>query len=155
MDKNHFLRRLSRLLALLFHFNTTWFIRAVPSLFLRDMYRALSIPRHDMPPRTAHYSPMLHNALLSIAVCYSDDPKIQDPRIREMFATEAGRLWQIEAAKPNIAVVQALAMLSSYHSSHLNPTVGHVYFAMSARLSQFRKILKYSKYESTNLKVLR
>lgn len=44
-------------LDLLFKFFTSWCFRIVPALFLRDMYRALIVPRSHTPPKTPHYSP--------------------------------------------------------------------------------------------------
>ncbi|KIY71692.1 hypothetical protein CYLTODRAFT_368800 [Cylindrobasidium torrendii FP15055 ss-10] len=125
-----------KLLDLLFKFFTSWCMRVVPDLFLRDMYITLSVPRHEIPPKTHHYSPMLHNALIALASAFSDDVRIRDYKSRKYFADEAKRLWEVEAAKPNIAVVHALAILASFHSTNGEQTIGYMYFGMSARLSQ-------------------
>lgn len=81
---------------------------------------------------------MLHNALVALATAFSDDPKIRDSKSRQYFADEAKRLWETEAAKPNIAVVHALSILASFHSTNGEQTIGYMYFGMSARLSQAR-----------------
>ncbi|KAK7042467.1 Zn(2)-C6 fungal-type domain-containing protein [Favolaschia claudopus] len=78
-----------KILHLSFTFFTMWSLRLVPSLFLRDMYTALSVPASEAPPSTLHYSPMLHNALLSLAALYSEDPMKRDYKTREHFANAA------------------------------------------------------------------
>lgn len=125
-----------RVLDLLFKFFTPWCFRIVPALFLRDMHRALSVPRHQTPPRTVHYSPMLHNALVALATAFSDDPRIRDFKSRKYFADEAKRRWEDECQKPNISVVQALSILSSFHSTNGDQTIGYMYFGLSARIGQ-------------------
>ncbi len=82
---------------------------------------------------------MLHNALMALATAFSDDPKIRDFKSRKYFSDEAKRLWESECAKPNIAVVHALSLLGSYHSTNGEQTIGYVYFGMSTRLSQARE----------------
>ncbi|KAG6804786.1 hypothetical protein H0H93_006769, partial [Arthromyces matolae] len=67
----------------------SWCLRIVPDLFLRDMHLHLSTPRSQSPPKTAHYSPMIHNALLAVATAFSDDPRIRDLKARQTFATLA------------------------------------------------------------------
>ncbi|KAF9026866.1 hypothetical protein BDZ89DRAFT_832235 [Hymenopellis radicata] len=125
-----------RIINLLFKFFTSWCLRIVPALFLRDMHVALSVPRHQTPPKTSHYSPMLHNALMALATAFSDDPKIRDYKSRKYFSDEAKRLWESECAKPNLAMVHALSLLGSFHSTNGEQTIGYVYFGMSTRLSQ-------------------
>ncbi|PBK66316.1 hypothetical protein ARMSODRAFT_1006080 [Armillaria solidipes] len=125
-----------RVLDLLFKFFTPWCFRIVPALFLRDMHRALSVPAHQPPPRTVHYSPMLHNALVALATAFSDDPRVRDFKSRKYFADEAKRRWEEECRTPNISVVQALSILSSFHSTNGDQTIGYMYFGLSARIGQ-------------------
>ncbi|KAJ7178074.1 hypothetical protein C8R46DRAFT_1212789 [Mycena filopes] len=93
-----------------------WCLRVMPALFLRDMYRALSVPRSQPPPRTPHYSPMLHNAILSISAVFSDDPYIREPQTRKIFAKAAKAWLETDCEKPGISLVPALAFLGSYHA---------------------------------------
>ncbi|KAF9531094.1 fungal-specific transcription factor domain-containing protein [Crepidotus variabilis] len=123
-------------LDLLFKFFTSWCLRMVPALFLRDMYRALSGPRSQEPPKTAHYSPMLHNAVVALALAFLDDPRFRDLRARQYFAEKAKSYMENECQKPNISVVQALSLLASFHSSQGDQTLGYLYFGMSARMAQ-------------------
>ncbi len=100
----------------------------VPALFLRDMYRALSHPRSRTPPKTPHYSPMLHNSLIALALAFLDDPKFRDLKSRQYFAEKAKSFTEAECQKPNISVVQALSFLGSFHSSQGDQTLGYLYF---------------------------
>ncbi|KAF5392813.1 hypothetical protein D9757_000908 [Collybiopsis confluens] len=111
-------REHDRVLDLLFKFFTSWCMRIVPVLFLRDMYRYLNIPRTQTPPKTSHYSPMLHNALLALATGFSDNRAIRDYKSRKYFADEAKRLMESEVQTPNVSVVHALSILGSFHSSN-------------------------------------
>ncbi|KAJ7291319.1 hypothetical protein C8J57DRAFT_1491814 [Mycena rebaudengoi] len=111
-------------------------LRVIPSFFLRDMYRALSLPASHCPPKTPNYSPMLHNAIMAIAAVYSDDPHINDWTSREYFATEAKRCLESECQKPDIGLIHALGLLGTYHADLGASILGDLYFGMSARVSQ-------------------
>ncbi|KAJ7481470.1 fungal-specific transcription factor domain-containing protein, partial [Mycena latifolia] len=124
-----------RFLDLCFKFFTTWCLRIVTPLFLRDMHRALSVPRSQRPPRTPHYSPMLHNALLSLAVIFSDDPHTRDPKTRQMLADAAKSCLEAECQKPDLSFVHALAFLGTYYADIGDRILGDLYFGMSSRLS--------------------
>jgi len=125
-----------RALDLLFKFFTSWCFRIVPALFCRDMYRALSVPRSQPPPKAPHYSPMLHNALVALALAFVDEPELRDLKARQYFANTAKSFIEAECEKPNIGVVHALSILASYHSSQGDQTLGYMYFGMSARMGQ-------------------
>ncbi|GLB39659.1 putative fungal specific transcription factor [Lyophyllum shimeji] len=125
-----------KLLDLLFKFFMSWCLRIVPDLFLRDMHQSLSTPRSQTPPKTAHYSPMLHNALIAVATAFSDDPRIRDIKSRQAFAANAKSYIESECQQPNISVMHALSVLGSYHSGLGEQTLGYLYFGMSARISQ-------------------
>ncbi|KAJ4496122.1 hypothetical protein C8J55DRAFT_545420 [Lentinula edodes] len=125
-----------RVLDLLFKFFTSWCMRIVPVLFLRDMYRYLSVHRSQTPPKTSHYSPMLHNALLAVATGFSDNPEIRNFKARNFFADQAKRLMESEVQRPNVSVVHALSMLGSFHSSSGEQGLGYVYFGIGSRVSQ-------------------
>ncbi|KAJ7016713.1 hypothetical protein C8F04DRAFT_926102, partial [Mycena alexandri] len=56
----------------------------------------LSAPRSQQPPRTPHYSPMLHNALLAISAVSSDDPHLRDAKTRDRFAQAAKTCLETE-----------------------------------------------------------
>ncbi|KAJ7028670.1 hypothetical protein C8F04DRAFT_1289671 [Mycena alexandri] len=128
-------REHDKILALAFKFFTVWCLRVVPTLFLRDMYRALSIPRSQPPPRTPNYSPMLHNAILSICAVFSDNPYIRDPKTRELFATKAKASLETECQKPTICLVPALAFIGSYHADAGDRILADLFFGMSTKIS--------------------
>ncbi|KAJ7151912.1 hypothetical protein C8R43DRAFT_846056, partial [Mycena crocata] len=123
-------REHDRVLDLCFKFYLSWCMRIVPALFLRDMHRYLSVPRSRTPPKTPHYSPMLHNALLALATAFSDDPRIRDIKSRQYFAAAAKSCIEDECQKPNISVVHALSVLGSFHSAQDEQMLGHMYFGM-------------------------
>ena len=132
------------------------------------MHRALSTPLSSTSSsstsassaiKTTHYSPMLHNALISVATAFSDDPRVRDLRARQAFAKEAKGYLETECQMPTISVVHALSMLGSFHSGIGEQTLGYLYFGsclfhvmvgkailnfylgMSARISQARELL--------------
>lgn len=122
---------LSRILDLSFNFFTMWHLRIVPSLFLRDMHRALSVPRSERPPRTPHYSPMLHNAILSLSAVFSDDQRIRDARTRQYFAKAAKACLEAECQRPDISLVHALAFLATYHGNKGDRIISELYCGAS------------------------
>lgn len=91
------------------------------------MYRALSVPRDLTPPKTPHYSPMLHNALVALALALLDDPELTDLKTRLRFASTAKSFIEDECRRPNLSVVQALSILASFHSSQGDQTLGYMY----------------------------
>jgi hypothetical protein len=94
------------------------------------MYRSLSIPDSYPPLKTAHYSPMLHNALLAVATAFSDDPAIRDPAARHQFADKAKSCLESECELPKLSAISALSILSNYYSSTNHRTLGYLYFGM-------------------------
>jgi len=125
-----------RLLGLLFRFFTSWGLRIIPKLFLRDMHRCLTIPSLSPPLKTAHYSPMLHNALLAVATAFSDEPVIKNPTTRQRYADKAKSFLENECELPKLSAMTALSILANYYSSTNHPTLGYIYFGISARMSQ-------------------
>ena len=120
----------SRLLGLLFRYFTSWGLRIIPKLFLRDMHRCLTIPSFSLPLKTAHYSPMLHNALLAVATAFSDDPVIKDFATRQQYADKAKSFLENECELPKLSAMTALSILANYYSSTNHPTLGYIYFGI-------------------------
>ncbi|KAF7353619.1 Zn(2)-C6 fungal-type domain-containing protein [Mycena venus] len=121
-----------KVLNLSFKFFTMWLFRVIPSLFLRDMYRALSVPRSEEPPRTPHYSPMLHNAILSVSLAFSDEPYLRDPKTRLCFATAAKSLHSY--TKADLSTVHAMSFLGTFYSDLGERIAAELYIGMSSRL---------------------
>ncbi|KAJ6463947.1 hypothetical protein C8R45DRAFT_1024684 [Mycena sanguinolenta] len=128
-------REHDKILDLSFKFFMSWAFRIVPHLFLRDMYRALSVPRFEQPPRTPHYSPMLHNAVLAVSAVFSDDPRLRDPNTRQYFARAAHALVFQEIQRPTISTVLALASIGTFYTNNTDRAQGELFFGMSSRLS--------------------
>ncbi|KAF9453398.1 hypothetical protein P691DRAFT_755650 [Macrolepiota fuliginosa MF-IS2] len=127
-------REHDKILDLVFKFFTSWCLRIVPPLFLRDMFRALSVPKNQPPSRQPHYSAMLHNAILALGTAFSDDPTIRDLKARMYFLDKAKSYWEDECSRPHLCVVQALSLIGSFHSSQGEQTLGYVFFGTSARV---------------------
>jgi len=100
------------------------------------MHRCLTMPSSSPPLKTAHYSPMLHNALLAVATAFSDNPAIKDPATRRLYADKARSCLESECELPKLSAMTALSILANYHSSTNHPTLGYIYFGISARMSQ-------------------
>ena len=100
------------------------------------MYRALKVPPTQTPPKTPHYSPMLHNALVALALAFMDEP-LKDLKIRQCYAIHAKSYIEAEGRKPNLSGVLALSILGSFHSSQGDQTLGYMYFGITF-CSRFR-----------------
>ncbi|KAK7048574.1 Zn(2)-C6 fungal-type domain-containing protein [Favolaschia claudopus] len=105
----------------------------VPFHFLRDMYRALSVPVTMDPPKTPHYSPMLHNAILASALVFSDDPYLRDPKTRLNFIRVAQARFDLK--KPDASMVHALAFIAMFYTDIGDRIPAELYLGMSIRLS--------------------
>lgn len=102
--------------------------------------------KHDMalavfPPfaRTAHYSPLLHNAILAIALGFSDEPFLRHPAARKVFSAHAKSFIDEEGMTPSVATVQALAHIASYHSLGAEHNLGWLYIGMAVRCAVARE----------------
>ncbi|KAF7293010.1 Zn(2)-C6 fungal-type domain-containing protein [Mycena indigotica] len=127
-------REHDKIIDLSFKFWTGWCHRLAPSLFFRDMYRALSVPRGQPPPRTPWYSPMLHNSMLAICSIFSDDPYIRDPGTRVRFADFAKSYLEKECQKPEVSLIHALAFLGTFYANLGDRIMGDLYAGMSSRM---------------------
>lgn len=105
------------------------------------MYRALRVPRSEPPPRTVYYSPMLHNAVLSVSAVFSDDPYLRDPKTRHYFVTAAKSYLDAECKKPEISLVHALAFMGTFYADLGDRIQGELHFGMSSRLGITRELL--------------
>jgi hypothetical protein len=118
----------TRALDALFRYCTSFCLRIIPDLFLKAMYRVLSVPGSQEPPKTAHYSPMLHNVIVALALAFSDDPRFRDLKARQYFIDAAKNLMEAECQKPTLAVVQALSFLGTFYGSQGDQGLGFMYF---------------------------
>ncbi|KAK8847702.1 hypothetical protein IAR55_005561 [Kwoniella newhampshirensis] len=113
-----------------FRFYACWGQRTNPILFRQDMNTALYA---DVHAKTSHYSPLLHNAILAIALGFCDEPYLRSPATRRIFAKQAKSFIDHEGEKPSVATVQALAHLASYHSLSAEHNLGWLYIGMALR----------------------
>ncbi|WWC70565.1 uncharacterized protein I206_104516 [Kwoniella pini CBS 10737] len=95
-----------------FQFYASWGQRSNPILFRQDLHTALYT---NSDVKTPHYSPMLHNAILAIALGFSDEAFLRTSEIRRVFAKKAKDFIDYEGMNPTVATVQAFAHLASYH----------------------------------------
>ncbi|KAA1472027.1 hypothetical protein DENSPDRAFT_153625 [Dentipellis sp. KUC8613] len=123
------------LLDYFFRFFTSWRMCIIPSFFLRDMHRYLSVPRGEEPPRTTHYSPMLHNSIVALAAAFSSMADLKHIDTRRKFAAQAKADFEKECSQPSLSAVVALSFLATFHSSQGEHELGYTYFGMSARMS--------------------
>ena len=124
-----------RLLDILFRFCTSWCYRIIPSFFWRDLRRAVSRPSSYPPPKSAHYSPMLHNAALALATTFSEDPIIHDIEFRRLFAERAKAHIEKDCMNPSVSLVTGLSLLSTFYSSRGEQSLGYLY---AGTLSRYR-----------------
>lgn len=139
------------LLDIFFKVFASWCYRTIPDLFLRDMRRYLENTRvvkvesaQSLPeqkpiaagPKAVHYTPMLHNAILSLALAYSDEPRLSSRATRARFVEQAKSTLETECSRPSLACVHALAYIASFYSGEGEQTLGFLYFGMSIRMSQ-------------------
>ncbi|KAJ7465253.1 hypothetical protein FB451DRAFT_433027 [Mycena latifolia] len=124
-----------KILDLAFKFFTPLSLSIMPSLFLRDMYRALSVPRSQQPPKTPHYSPMLHNSLLAISAIFSDNSYIREPKTRQCFINVALDSLQAECRKPDLSLIHSFAFIGTYYADVGDRILGDLFLGMSSRIS--------------------
>jgi hypothetical protein len=93
----------------------------------------------ETPIKTPHYSPMLHNAILAIGLCYCDESHLRTPALRKVFVTEAKKHLETEGMNPSVATVQALAHLASGHSVDAEHNLGWLYIGMALRCALARE----------------
>jgi len=92
------------------------------------MYRVLSVNRSQEAPKSVHYSPMLHNVLVALALAFSDDPTFRDLKARQYFIDAAKGYMENECRKPTLATVQALSFLGTFYGSQGDQGLGFMYF---------------------------
>jgi hypothetical protein len=113
---------------------SSWGMRVIPHLFWRDMYYALQPNAPESAQRTAHWSPFLHNSMLSVALSFSDQPKVRARSNRELFAKAAKAQMDQECLKPEISTITGFSFLGSFHSGHGEHGLGFTYFGISVRM---------------------
>jgi len=109
------------------------------------MNLCLSVNPQTPPPlRTSQYSPLLHNAILSLAANYSDSAYLEVVDWGAPFAARAKQQIDSESERPMLSTVAGLALLGSYHSGSAKHGLGYMYAGMGFRMSYTRKLLLVS-----------
>lgn len=87
----------------------------------------------------SHYSPMLHNAMVALAISFSDNTRLRDPQVRQLFVNEAEMGVSAGWRVPTLSFVHTLSILSSYYCSLGEYSIGFMYSGMSSRACQARE----------------
>lgn len=104
--------------------------------FRQDLAVCLSASSSSSPPpRTSNYSPLLHNALLSLACSFSDDPRILSNRATsDALAARAKSEMEREGERPTLATLQGLALIGSHGSGSGRQGIGYIYSGIAFRM---------------------
>ncbi|ESK84965.1 fungal specific transcription [Moniliophthora roreri MCA 2997] len=124
-----------QLLALFFTYFNDWCCWVNPSLFFRDMVLCLS-SQGNTQSRTSYYSPLLHNAVLSMGANFCEDPRLGIRDRGRPFAMKAIEAITIEGERPMLSTVSGLMLLGSYHSGNAKQSLGYLYAGMGLRMCQ-------------------
>jgi hypothetical protein len=89
--------------------------------------------------RTAHYGPLLHNAILSTGVAYLDVDFAVKDRLGAAFARRVRDLMEEEIDAPMLSTVVGLLLVGSHFSGTTRQSVGYVYSGIGIRLAQARR----------------
>jgi hypothetical protein len=121
-----------------------------PVHFRTDMQLALSpastsYSSSSARARTAHYSPMLHNAILSIGLRFlshsssHSNHDLSSLDTLRKFSDEAKKYMRTEGMNPSVATVQALAHLASHHNLMAEHNLGWLQIGMAVRCGLTRE----------------
>lgn len=114
------------LINLFFAYLNQWSCFVEESLFRRDMSKCLAADDPTAPLRLAHYSPLLHNALIALAAGLSPTPVDAEP-----YSRLAKTHIEPEAENKLLSSVQGLFILAEYHAGAARQTIGFLYFGIS------------------------
>ncbi|KAH8080060.1 fungal-specific transcription factor domain-containing protein, partial [Filobasidium floriforme] len=127
-----------------FRYHASWGQQTHPVHFRTDMQLALSpastsYSSSSARARTAHYSPMLHNAILSIGLRFlshsssHSNHDLSSLDTLRKFSDEAKKHMRTEGMNPSVATVQALAHLASHHNLMAEHNLGWLQIGMAVR----------------------
>jgi hypothetical protein len=89
--------------------------------------------------RTAYYSPMLHNVVLSIGVLMLPVDKALRGQLALAFSKRGKNLIEEESDSPMMSTISALMLLGTYHAATSRQNLGFLYSGMGLRLVQARE----------------
>jgi hypothetical protein len=76
---------------------------------------------------------MLHNAMLSIGLRFSEDPRLNSDATLRIYCDEAKKHLRVEGMNPTVATVQALVHLASHHNLMAEHNLGWLHVGMAVR----------------------
>ncbi|BGP02993.1 hypothetical protein NBRC10513v2_006720 [Rhodotorula toruloides] len=125
------------LLVRFFRYFNGWCHWVEEAAFRHDLAVCLTIdPSRPTPPvRTSAYSPLLHNALLSLACSLSDGERLRDRSDAKELSGRAKALVEDEGERPMLSTLQGLLLLGSYHSGNGLQGLGYLYSGIAFRMS--------------------
>lgn len=91
------------------------------------------------PRRTAYYSPLLHNVVLSVGLFYLDCDSEYKAQLAAGFARRAREMIDAEVEAPLLSSVMGILLLGSHHTAVLRHSVGYIHSGTALRLAQARK----------------
>jgi hypothetical protein len=89
--------------------------------------------------RTAYYSPLLHNVILSVGLFYLDTDSDRKAQLAAGFARRASEMIEREVEAPLLSSVMGILLLGSHHTAVLRHSVGYIYSGTALRLAQARE----------------
>lgn len=98
-----------------------------------------------------HYSGMLHNAILSIALVLSDDPELQSNSTPQRFAEKAKMFLEAERKQPSLPTIQGLLILSQYYLGLAEGVFRLIFFQPQANNNVYLRSGSSSFYLSKHL----
>ncbi len=139
------------LLNLFGSFFAPWCIVIDMTQFKQGMHRCLTTATNPPPLyRSTHYSPLLHNALLSLACTLWKGGQVQpfpapDPArypthlppaqvASNAFYDQAKVLMEGEMTRPIVSTVRAMMLIASINASRSRATLGYTYAGMAFRM---------------------
>ncbi|KAF8341558.1 uncharacterized protein EI90DRAFT_3150636 [Cantharellus anzutake] len=127
---------LAYILSRFFQIKCSWHKAICPRLFLRDLRSALGSSERNILPQKDHASAMLYNVIIAYSLGYSPERDHRSLEYRKLFALEAKKHFDAECNAPTLATVQALAMLSAFHSGVAEQGLSFTYLGTAIRVSQ-------------------
>ena len=87
-------------------------------------------------PSSVHYSPMLHNAMLALAMAFSNEPHLRNLDNRMKFVAKARSYALEEMEVPTLSGILAFSYLSSFFSGTGQHSAASSYFGQCATMAQ-------------------
>ena len=127
----------AHLIDLFFDYFAFWCLRGQRESFHSAMRRALSPTTPTTPTfgTSVHYGPILHNAMLAIAMGFSTDPRF-NPVAQWTFIKKAQEYSSAEMENPTLSGVLTFSYLATFFSGIGNRAAASAYFGVCASLAQ-------------------